>query len=82
MKAAQPSSKATSPSAITTFRGSIGDAVALLPNGIVEQFKDNLPKAQPYDATTYRLSYQHLRDALERVTTACKINLKEFRRLC
>ena len=54
----------------TTFRGSIGDAVALLPNGIVEQFKtiiDDLPKAQPYGATTLPAELPTpLRDALER----------------
>ena len=63
----------------TTFRGSIGDAVALLPNGIVEQFKtiiDDLPKAQPYGATTLPAELPTpLRDALERVTTGGKINL-------
>ena len=63
----------------TTFRGSIGDAVALLPNGIVEQFKtiiDDLPKAQPYGATTLPAELPTpLRDALERATTAGKINL-------
>ena len=63
----------------TTFRGSIGDAVALLPNDITTQFKKviaGLPVAKPYGATTLPADLPTpLRDALERVTTAGKINL-------
>ena len=63
----------------TTFFGTIGDAVALLPNSIVDQFKtviDGLPKAQPYGATTLPADLPTpLKDALVRVTTAGKINL-------
>ena len=62
-----------------TFFGTIGDAVALLPNSIVDQFKtviDGLPKTQPYDATTLPADLPTpLKDALVRVTTAGKINL-------
>ena len=63
----------------TTFFGTIGDAVALLPNSIVDQFKvviDGLPQAQPYDATTLPADLPTpLKDALVRATTAGKINL-------
>ena len=63
----------------SAFFGTIGDAVALLPNSIVDQFKtviDGLPKTQPYDATTLPADLPTpLKDALVRVTTAGKINL-------
>ena len=63
----------------TTFLGTIGDALALLPNSIVDQFKtviDGLPKAKPYGATTLPADLPTpLKDALVRVTTAGKINL-------
>ena len=62
-----------------TFFGTIGDAVALLPNSIVDQFKtviDGLPEAQPYDETTLPADLPTpLKDALVRATTAGKINL-------
>ena len=62
-----------------TFFGTIGDAVALLPNSIVDQFKtviDGLPKAQPYGATTLPADLPTpLKDALVRATAAGKINL-------
>ena len=63
----------------SAFFGTIGDAVTLLPNSIVDQFKaviDGLPKAEPYDETTLPADLPTpLKDALVRVTTAGKINL-------
>ena len=65
----------------TTFRGTLGDAVALLPPTIAEQFEtiiSSLPVAQPFtgDATTLPADIPTpLKDAIVRVTTAGKINL-------
>ena len=65
----------------TTFRGTLGDAVALLPPSIAEQFEtiiSSLPVAQPFtgDATTLPADIPTpLKNALVRVTTAGKINL-------
>ena len=64
-----------------TFLGNLGDAVALLPPTITEQFANiisSLPVAQPFtgDPTTLPADIPTpLKDALVRVTTAGKINL-------
>ena len=64
-----------------TFLGNLGDAVALLPPTIAEQFANiisSLPVAQPFtgDPTTLPADIPTpLKDALVRVTTAGKINL-------
>ena len=63
----------------STFSGTVGDAVALLPTSVVEQFKtiiDGFPKAEPYGPTTLPADIPTpLKDALVRATTAGKVNL-------
>ena len=62
-----------------TFRSTIEDAVLMLPKEIIQLYKaeiEKLPKAEPYGATTLPADTpKPLRDALEKATTAGKINL-------